>query len=217
MERKRIDEVKALKVKRQPSGAAVIKEEKTRQLEKALFEEWAATGYAAMNMENIARRAGVGKAALYRRWGAKFEMVSDVLPRVGIKLSRAKDTGSLHGDLTLMLRYLRALLRHRLVQNILPDIHAEMLRNPPLAAIVRTELQTGRRAQAELLFQRAVTRAELPADIDVDIACNLVGALVYWRLIVTHQRADNHWLEQLTKLIIQGLGGQKTTPSQNPA
>jgi hypothetical protein len=41
----------------------------------------AETGYARMSIEAIARRAGVGKAALYRRWPSKQEMLSELIPQ----------------------------------------------------------------------------------------------------------------------------------------
>jgi AcrR family transcriptional regulator len=45
----------------------------------AALDELAATGYAGLTMEGIARRARTGKAALYRRWPGKRELVLDAL------------------------------------------------------------------------------------------------------------------------------------------
>ncbi|ELY6346882.1 TetR/AcrR family transcriptional regulator [Cronobacter muytjensii] len=208
MERKRIDDGSAQSVKarkRKPSGAAVLQEEKTRRLEQALFEEWARHGFAGMRMENIASRAGVGKAALYRRWSSKLEMACEVLPQVGIGLGDIRDTGSLEGDITLLLRSFRALLHHRLVRAILPDLLAELPRNPPLADVVRGRLQHGRRARAAEMFRRAIARGELPPTTDIELACDAVGALVYWRMIMTRQRADKQWLTGSVHLLINGL------------
>ena len=48
-------------------------------------------------MDEIARRAGVGKATIYRRWASKEALVLDAL---GTKpLLPTPDTGSLHNDL----------------------------------------------------------------------------------------------------------------------
>jgi AcrR family transcriptional regulator len=51
-----------------PYGAAVMRPSVTEALTKALFEEWARTGYGALSLETVAKRARVGKAALYGRW-----------------------------------------------------------------------------------------------------------------------------------------------------
>jgi AcrR family transcriptional regulator len=52
-------------------------------LERALYEatlaELAEVGYGGLTMEGIAARAHTGKAALYRRWASKCELVHDAL------------------------------------------------------------------------------------------------------------------------------------------
>lgn len=210
MERNRSDEKIVGQARRIPSGAAVIQEAKTQAIERAMFEEWAATGYAALSMEAVAKRAGVGKAALYRRWPSKLAMVSDIMTRIGTDLVATPDTGDLRNDILLMLMQLRRLLRHRLVGRILPDLHAEMPRNLELAVAVRSTLQRNRRERAEEVFRRAITRGELPADLDLDLATDLLGSMIYWRMIVTRQPAGTAYLVNLTDLILNALGRLKT-------
>ena len=52
-------------------------------LERALYEatlaELADAGYGGLTMEGIAARAHTGKAALYRRWGSRQELVHAAL------------------------------------------------------------------------------------------------------------------------------------------
>src|ERR1700755_628081 len=58
-------------------------------------------GYDATNMNDIAARAGVGKAAIYRRWSSKAALMADALVhwRPDLLEDDAPDTGSLAGDL----------------------------------------------------------------------------------------------------------------------
>jgi AcrR family transcriptional regulator len=58
-------------------------------------------GYDATNMDDIAARAGVGKAAIYRRWSSKAALITDTLLywRPDLLTNDAPDTGSLAGDL----------------------------------------------------------------------------------------------------------------------
>ncbi|THD53513.1 helix-turn-helix domain-containing protein, partial [Phenylobacterium sp.] len=53
------------------SGAAVKRPQITDALARRFFEEWARVGYSALSLDAVARKAGVGKAALYRRWRSK--------------------------------------------------------------------------------------------------------------------------------------------------
>ncbi|MFJ4215082.1 helix-turn-helix domain-containing protein, partial [Streptomyces hydrogenans] len=68
--------------RRTPAGAAVLREDVTEAIRAAVFEELAAVGFARMSIEGIARRAGVGKTAVYRRWKSKLALVLDVVGAV---------------------------------------------------------------------------------------------------------------------------------------
>ena len=62
-------------------------------------------GYDATSMDDIASRAGVGKAAIYRRWSSKAALMTDVLVywRPDLRTDDAPDTGSLTGDLEALI------------------------------------------------------------------------------------------------------------------
>jgi AcrR family transcriptional regulator len=177
----------------------------TDALTRALFEEWADYGYVGISLERVAQRAGVGKAALYRRWRSKLAMVTERLEDVGIELAPIIDTGTLEGDIGAMLYQLRRVLRHRLVRRILPDLHAEMQRNPALAGGVRSRVQIERRQRSASIIQRAIARGELPANVDIDLFNDAAGGMLYWRMIITGERADRLYVGALARFIIAGL------------
>ena len=56
---------------RKPVGAAILRPEKTEAIIAAFFAELGSSGYEGLTMDRVAERAGVGKAALYRRWPSK--------------------------------------------------------------------------------------------------------------------------------------------------
>ena len=60
----------------------------------------AENGYNDTNMNDIAARAGVGKAAIYRRWSSKAALITDALVywRPDLIDDDVADTGSLAGD-----------------------------------------------------------------------------------------------------------------------
>src|SRR5262245_29903721 len=59
-------------------------------------------GYDRLTMEGVAAAAGVGKATVYRRWGSKAELVIDAMATLKPAIDTI-DTGSLDGDLELMI------------------------------------------------------------------------------------------------------------------
>ncbi|HUD94476.1 TetR-like C-terminal domain-containing protein [Sphingobium sp.] len=178
MERKSIDEEKT----RLPSGAAVLRSDLTEALFRALFEEWANTGYAAISLERVAARAGAGKAAIYRRWPAKRDFASEAIETVGLGLSAFPDHGSLMADVTAYLMATRRILRHRLARRILPDLFAERMRSGDLAPVLE-RLTAARRGQGVDLLDRAITRGEIRAGLDRELALDLIPGALYWRLI----------------------------------
>jgi len=210
MIRKRSVENSDAKPRRVATGAAIMQPAVTDALTRALFEDWAEHGYVGISLERVAQRAGVGKAALYRRWPSKLAMVSERLNHVGIDLASLEDTGTLEGDIRAMLLQLRRVLRHRLVRRILPDLHAEMQRNPALAGDVRGRLQTARRGRAASVVQRAIARGELKATTDVTLFNDAAGGMLYWRVIITRETADRAYIEGLVQFILGGLSSEQT-------
>jgi AcrR family transcriptional regulator len=200
--------------KRVAAGAAVLQEDVTVAITRAFFREWARVGFTSLSIESVAKRAGVGKAAVYRRWPSKVALASHLLHEVGVGLARVPDTGSLRGDVSAFLNAAHAALRRPLVRKILPDLHAEMGRSAPLAHAIRTSLQHDRRAMGEELLRRAIERGELDASLDTDLALDLLGGLIYWRMIVTGMKASDDYLERLKALTLGallGMGGTKPT------
>lgn len=200
MERKSIDDKK-----RKLSGAALKQESVTLAIEKALFEEWVEKGYASISLESVAKRAGVGKAAIYRRWPSKFELVTELVNKVGTDLIYIPDTGSLKEDIFQLLKQLRRLLRHRKIKQILPDLHAEMGRNSTLTQAIRGNVQIQRRQSGETLIQRAIERNEISQDTNIEMILDLLGSMIYWRMIITKNRANIQYLHELTELILKVL------------
>lgn len=194
---------------RTPAGAAVMQPAVTAALTRAFFEEWAARGYAALSLENVARRAGVGKAALYRRWRSKADMAGDCLAAVGITITGVADTGSLKGDIRALLFSIRRVLRHPVVRRILPDVHAEIARSSDLRAAVRP-FQARRREQVRRVVDRAVARGELAPSVDYELAADLIGAPIYWRQIVTGGRAHRRYIETLASAITAAMEAMGT-------
>ncbi|KQQ59614.1 TetR family transcriptional regulator [Rhizobium sp. Leaf311] len=182
MERKSIDEEN----RRKPSGAAVMRTDLTHALVRAFFEDWAVYGYGGISLERVATRAGAGKAAIYRRWPSKLAMASDAIEELGLKLTDVSARGSLIEELEGYLLMMRRALRHRLVRRILPDIYAEAARKSELVVALK-RLAEARRAAGSAIIERAIARGELNANVDIEMALDMIPSALYWRMIVTNR------------------------------
>lgn len=161
----------------------MLQDHVTAALSAAALDELALAGYARLSMEAVARRAGVGKAALYRRWKTKQELVVTVLGELlNRHLPSLPDTGSLEGDVReFMVRTLAELSEDR-TKRIVLDMAAEMARAPALANKLWPAAAAPRRTAAEAMLRRAHERGELPADIDHAQAIDLLIAPLLFRI-----------------------------------
>ncbi len=107
------------------SGGPVLQTEVTDAITNAFFEELAEVGYGRLSIDAVARRAGVGKAAIYRRWESKLDITVALTSDVAIAAIDVPDTGNLRDDIREYLTSGRTVLTHRLAQKIIPDLLAE--------------------------------------------------------------------------------------------
>ena len=192
--------------RRRPAGAAVLQQNVTAAITAAAFAELAENGYARMSMEAVARRAGAGKAALYRRWDSKDAMLTDLIARAVSEHALIRpDTGTLRGDVEAYLRATHSQLSGPLVSRIAPDLLGESPRNPALAAALGETIGGPRRETADAMLSRAVDRGELPADLDHDLALDLLVAPLGFRFLVTGAVIDDDYFRRLTAATIAAL------------
>ncbi|WP_299888088.1 TetR/AcrR family transcriptional regulator [uncultured Ruegeria sp.] len=201
MERNSSDEKNIVRRRRKPAGAAVLQDTVTDAIQRALFEEWAETGYSALRMERIAARAGVGKAALYRRSKSKFELVTEAVKSTATNITPIPDTGSFEKDVARLMWRMAATLRHPLVRRILPDLHAEHARSNELAELLES-VTKDRRSQAMVMLDRAIERGELSEDTDRSMVLDMFIAPLYWHVVVQHRTVRSADIRRFTKLVL---------------
>lgn len=191
--------------RRPPAGAAVLQEHVTTAIVHAALEELAEVGYWRMSMDAVARRAGVGKAAIYRRWPSKQRLVIDIVADIGIGVEETPDMGSLRGDIAAFLALNAQHLSQPLPSRILPDLHAEMVRDTELARAIYTLLQEPRREKVDEILRRAQVRGEIAPDIDRELVLDLLAGPLYWHFIIYRASFSADYINRLTAIILAAL------------
>ncbi|MFD2416851.1 TetR/AcrR family transcriptional regulator [Amycolatopsis pigmentata] len=192
--------------RREPSGAAVLQPGITAAIADAVLAELVERGYARLSMEGVAKRAGVGKSALYRRWRTKREMVLAVLAEITVPMAEAADTGTLRGDIRASVDAITAWLTEPPFSRIIPDLVAESARTPELAKAIAATIGEPRRAVGRPRLERAIARGELPAGTDLEMAQDLVAGLVYWRMVVRQAPVEPDYPDRVTDTVLRALG-----------
>lgn len=137
-------------------------------------------GYQGLSMEAVARRAGVGKQTLYRRWPRRPVLVYNAYFG-GVERTNAHlpDTGSLAGDAAGATRYLDQVFRAPGTVQLLSGLVADCLAEPAMMAMLRDMMMTPDLQVAEIIFTRAVDRGELPPDTDVRILAEVMAGSMF--------------------------------------
>jgi AcrR family transcriptional regulator len=189
---------------RMPAGPK-LQLEVTEAITSAFFEELADVGYGRLSIDAVARRAGVGKAAIYRRWKSKLEITVSLIAEVAVEAIDVPDTGTLLGDVREYLNRGQEALTHRLASKIIPDLLAEGTRNPDLTSALLETVRDPRRAKAAQLVQRAITRGELAADTDIGLCLDFLAGPLYWRMTLLRTDFDSTYLDQLSAKIVAAM------------
>src|SRR6266511_5107190 len=113
-------------------------------LERAIFDavlnQLCAVGYPGVTMEGIAASAHTGKAALYRRWASKEDLIVDALEHFLPSLTDLPDHGNLRDDMLEVLRRLTSLINSP-TGGALKCLLAESDRDHPLGKVVHGRVQ----------------------------------------------------------------------------
>jgi AcrR family transcriptional regulator len=151
----------------QVSARATRSRRRGEVLEHALYEatlaELANVGYGGLTMEGIAARARTGKAALYRRWASRCELVHAALVFALPPLPEPRSGRSARDNLLAMFTSHRDMLAGKTAFPGL-EVIQQLLHEPEMREIFADAVVAPRLKIVESILQAAV------ADGDIDAA-----------------------------------------------
>ncbi|NGO68082.1 TetR/AcrR family transcriptional regulator [Streptomyces boncukensis] len=145
-------------------------------------------GFAQLDLADIARRAGVGKTTVYRRWGTVTGLLADLLADMA-RTSPRTETGSLLGDLEANARLVRRTLADPRQGRLFRAVIAAATCDERTAAALHRFYES-RIAEWEPCARQAVERGELPQGTDTHEVIRAVSAPLYYRLLATGAPLD---------------------------
>ena len=193
-----------MNVSRRSSG--VLDADVTGAILDAALAELADLGYGKLTMDGVARRARAGKAALYRRWPAKQDMVLDAVIRVSLPVAPSPSAGDIRTDVADAVAGVDAWISDPVMSRVLPDLLAEARRNPELAQALTSHLGAPRRQHGRAIIEAAIDRGEVRGDVDIEYALDLLAAPVFWRVCGLRQETTPAFLEQVAGTVLHALG-----------
>jgi AcrR family transcriptional regulator len=143
-------------------------------------------GYDRMTMDELAARAGVGKAAIYRRWSSKGEVVAQAIAHWRRSLGRApsSDTGSLSGDLDALVEAIPDYDADDVnMFRVVMGVATAAMRDPALSAALDDLVLSVPRQVLRSVLDRAVSRGEISTERDLSLLPDAVLGLNLLRMI----------------------------------
>lgn len=155
----------------------------------ATLGELTDNGYAELTIDNVARRCGVHKTTIYRRWKDRESLVADAVIDLAAARVPFPDTGDIDADLRELARSFVRFLNSPAGKAVAAATLSDAGRIPEIADAKR-RFFTDRFRRAEPVISGAVARGELPADTDPAELVRILVAPIYLRLLVTAEPVD---------------------------
>ncbi len=166
------------------------------------------TGFSRLTIEGIAARAGVGKQTIYRWWPTKGAVVFDALLEDAGATAEDRalpDTGDIGRDLRSVLRATVEELLDPDTDRLQRTITAEIQHDPVLAEeLVARLLRPQMQATADRL-RAAQDAGQLGADVDVDLAAELLFGPLLHRWLLRTAPLDARYADALVEHVLTGL------------
>jgi AcrR family transcriptional regulator len=176
-----------------------------RAILEAARELIAEDGVYEFRTGDLAARAGVGKGAIYRRYGSKDDLVTAAIGSLVSEEIAVPDTGSTREDLLVLMREAVEVYRGPGAGRLMPNLVGAMAQKPELAKAVREGFLSGRRAALSEVLRRGVERGDLRPDLDVELALDVLGGPLFYRLLITGGPIDEALAEGVADLIVNGF------------
>lgn len=182
-------------------------EQAQRAILAAAIELLLAQGLRAMSMDEVAERAGVSKATIYRWWDSKDLLALDALSAEWAAPGRAaeRNTGSLRGDLLAQLRPWLRQLNEKPFGRVIAGLIAQAQTDPEFAVLYREHFVQPRRDATRPMLLRAIDRGEIAPDTDLDVTLDLLYGPIYHRLLHGHAPLNDRFVQQVVDSVIAAV------------
>ncbi|QFY10197.1 TetR family transcriptional regulator [Nonomuraea phyllanthi] len=154
---------------------------------RAALELFIERGVEGTSMEQIAKRAGVGKLTVYRRWSTKEDLIAQAVEQ------------TVSADLVPSPGDIEALDLHEIIEGVI-EVAARMTATPAFRALTARMMGSAvshpelmavywkhhilpRRDLAIAMLRRAQRDGTVPPDADLDVLIDMMAGAVTWRVL----------------------------------
>lgn len=186
----------------------------TRRIHDATLALLAEGGHAECTFQNVAKKAGIERSTLYRRYPSRWAMLVEAWATRFASDLNIEPTDSFAADLRAHLQRVAQTLNSPLGMAMVAA--GAVARLDPDARATAGGFWKSRLAQQEPFVAAAIARGELPPDVDREALFAAADGPLYFRLLIVGQPIDQRLIEQSAR----GVEAQfrvKARPQQGPA
>jgi AcrR family transcriptional regulator len=165
-------------------------------------------GFSSSTVDAIADEAGASKATVYRWWPNKASVLIDAFRQaVGQELP-FPNTGIFEEDIRQQVRTFTEFLMSRKGRLLAAFVRAAQ-EDPEVKAAFRDYWLTPRRAEAKQAMDRHRQRGDMPGDMDLDTAIDLLYGPLYYQMLTGYRDLTIDYADELTQAALAGLKARK--------
>ncbi|HZD37211.1 MAG TPA: TetR/AcrR family transcriptional regulator [Actinomycetes bacterium] len=164
-------------------------------------------GFTRMSIEAVGKRAGVGKATIYRRWPSKADLVVGAVAAMKEQPLVDPDRGSVREDLLFLARQAFRPSESGEVTELMLRLASARAHHPELQEAFMRHIVAPRRQIVADVLRRGVERGEIRADIDIELALDVLMGFVSYRHMISARRPSygRGGLEGVIDVILDGI------------
>lgn len=176
---------------------------------------YAEAGWAGFSFEAVARRSGVGKASLYRRWEGRGDLLRQTFEARWLKVPSIEN-GSIQQDLHALAQMVARTLTGT-YSEVHPRLSLDMAEHPEVLDFLRPYAEATI-SEGRGIVRRAIARGDLSASVNPGLVMDLVVGAVTNHIRTTPARLRGSMLEkmdgfidELVELVLAGVAARQTS------
>ena len=169
------------------------------------LELLASTGYAGLTLEQVARKANSSKSTIYRRWDTKQQLVIAAFSTAPIL--ECLDRNDLKLELFDLMEQFTHVLQSTPIGGVLLTLMAEKEDDPKLSGSLDPLIKARRQPFKDVL-RRSISRKELPADMELELAVDMIMGPIVVRAMFSTRSLSTSTLNNILDMSLTGLGAK---------
>ena len=170
----------------------------------AASELLAEQGWGRVTIEAVSARSGVARTTIYRHWPEPQHLLAEALDSV-MDSCIDPDSGTLRGDLTVILTGLARTLTKSASAGVLTSMIDAAERDPEIAELQR-DFTHGRRQASKRALERAAERGEIGGDVDFQLESALIAGPLFYRRMISREPLSEAFVHKVVGATCDRLG-----------